>query len=135
MAHLSIVEESILIGYSMDPIKRLRHIVRHSFFLFGLLSILWLLLRTGTKPTRISYPCQQTSAAAGGLWLTSYILPIILTLRSPNISSLKSKSMILAGIFLALFSLMFVSTNVFNINEDIPVSYANKRADMKLVFF
>ena len=29
----------------------------------GLLSLIWLILRTGQKPTRFQYPCQKTAVA------------------------------------------------------------------------
>lgn len=118
----------------MSRIKRIMHHVRHSFFLFGLLSLLWFLFRTGTKPARISYPCQQASAASGGLWLTSYALPLVLALRSKEMRSLKSKKLILAGILIGSISLLFLSSNMLNnIAVDDFVSAA-QGTDMKLVF-
>src|SRR5512136_660186 len=101
----------------MRLIGRLARQVRHSFFLFGLLSILWFLFRTGTKPTRMSYPCQRASAATGGLWLTSYALPVVLAIHSDNMPNLKRNGLILAGFLLALVSLFFVSNNIFNIMD------------------
>ena len=118
----------------MRLIKRLRHQVRHSFFLFGLLSILWFIFRTGTKPTRVSYPCQRASAATGGLWLTSYALPFVLAIHSPKIPSLKSKNMIYAGLLLSLVSLLFVSTNMFHVLDGDQVASAAQGTDENLVF-
>jgi len=66
----------------MNAINKLIHRARHSFFLFGLASILWLLFRTGSKPIRVSYPCQQASAASGSLWIATYVLPTVLSIRS-----------------------------------------------------
>ncbi len=56
---------------------RLRHILKHSFFFLGLASILWFFFRSGPKPTRAAYPCQQAAAAAGSLWIAAYILPLL----------------------------------------------------------
>ena len=56
---------------------RLRHILKHSFFFLGLASILWFFLRSGPKPTRAAYPCQQAAAAAGSLWIAAYIMPLL----------------------------------------------------------
>lgn len=36
---------------------------RSSFWLVGVGSLLWLLLRSGTKPQRLAYPCQQAALA------------------------------------------------------------------------
>ena len=35
--------------------------VRNSFLIFGLLNLLWFIFRTGTKPSRIIYPCQRAA--------------------------------------------------------------------------
>lgn len=120
----------------MGPIKRMIHQVSHSFFLFGLLSIVWFLFRTGTKPTRMSYPCQRASAATSSLWLTCYVLPLISVMHSPNASSLKNKGMILAGILVALVSLLFISTNlnIMGVMDGAQAASAAQGTDLKLTF-
>ena len=105
-------ESNSLIRSTMRLIKRLMHRVGHSFFLFGLLSILWFLFRTGTKPTRISYPCQQASAANSGLWLTSYVLPLVLVKPSLTIQGIKCRSVILSRA-LALIGLIAICFNKY----------------------
>ncbi len=35
--------------------------IRNNLFFFGLISSFWLIFRTGTKPYRITYPCQQAA--------------------------------------------------------------------------
>ncbi|MEM1569917.1 MAG: DUF362 domain-containing protein [Candidatus Bathyarchaeia archaeon] len=45
-------------------------------FMIGLFSLLWFIFRTGTKPSRIVYPCQRIAAANSYLWLSVYIFPI-----------------------------------------------------------
>lgn len=104
------------------------HRARHSFFLFGLLSILWFLFKTGTKPSRISYPCQQASAAGGSLWLTTYVLPLVLAVRSPNNPQSKSKMVTLACLLLVLASLLYVSANFFNTPGEAEVGPAQGNA-------
>jgi uncharacterized protein (DUF362 family) len=42
------------------------------FFGLGVLSLAWLLLRSGTKPSRLAYPCQRTAAAFGLNFLASF---------------------------------------------------------------
>lgn len=56
--------------------------LRQSTAVIGILSILWFLLRTGTRPTRASYPCQQTSALVGYAWLSSIALPLFSSVRT-----------------------------------------------------
>lgn len=37
--------------------------IRHSTLIIGVLSLFWFLYRTGTKPSRIVYPCQRAAAS------------------------------------------------------------------------
>jgi hypothetical protein len=71
---------SILKG--SDSMKRLVTAVRrfftHSYLWLGIGSVLWLLLRSGTKPSRLRYPCQQAAAGTGSFWLSAFVLPGIL---------------------------------------------------------
>ena len=43
--------------------------INKSLFLFGVANLLWVLFRTGTKPSRIVYPCQRAALANGLMWL------------------------------------------------------------------
>lgn len=64
-------------GSSAD--HRARHI-GIAAFLLALASLLWLIVRTGTKPSRLAYPCQQAALAhssailAGGMMLALHRL-------------------------------------------------------------
>ena len=58
---------------------RLSKILRVEFFI-GLLSLIWFLVRTGTKPTRVVYPCQRAAAANIYIWLTTSLLPFLLAI-------------------------------------------------------
>lgn len=84
----------------------------------------------------MSYPCQQASAATSSLWLTCYVLPIVSAVHSPNMPSLKSKSMILAGLLVALISLLFVSTNLnmIGVMDGAQVASHAQGTDLKLAF-
>jgi hypothetical protein len=45
-----------------DKKMRLRHASKHTLlFLFSLGNLMWFVFRTGTKPTRIVYPCQRAA--------------------------------------------------------------------------
>ncbi len=46
------------------------------FFIVGLASLIWFLLRTGTKPSRIQYPCQRAALTNASLWLAIYVVPL-----------------------------------------------------------
>ena len=46
-------------------------------FFIGPLSLIWFLLRTGTRPTRVVYPCQRAAAANVYVWLTTCALPFL----------------------------------------------------------
>jgi uncharacterized protein (DUF362 family) len=120
----------------MRMIKRAIHRVRHSFFLFGLLSILWFLFKTGTRPPRISYSCQPASASSGGLWLTLYVLPLALFKPSRVIWGIKSKRVIPSVLLLSLILvlLLFVSANTLNILSDAQVASDAQGTAVKLVF-
>jgi len=48
-----------------------------SAFVFGLLSLAWFVFRTGTKPSRVVYPCQRVAAANGAAWLATVLLPVL----------------------------------------------------------
>lgn len=49
---------------------------RWQYLGLGLASLIWLLLRTGTRPRRIVYPCQQ-AAAASSLGLLLYLASLV----------------------------------------------------------
>ena len=50
--------------------------------ILGLFSLIWLIFRSGTKPSRIVYPCQKAAAANSYLWLTIYIIPFLRALTN-----------------------------------------------------
>lgn len=44
--------------------------------LLASISVVWLIIRTGTKPSRIAYPCQRAAAANVNIFLASLALPL-----------------------------------------------------------
>ena len=86
------------------------HYIRHSFFIVGILSILWLIFRSGTKPSRISYPCQQLAATTSSLWYVTYVLPIlaIVALKKRYIPELKGIVIIFAICILSVTSVFLI---------------------------
>lgn len=64
--------------------RRLRGTLHHAcgepgsgFLLVGMASVLWLLLRTGLKPSRAAYPCQKAAMANASAWLGTLALPAL----------------------------------------------------------
>ena len=53
-------------------------------FLIGIASLLWFLIRTGTKPRRAAYPCQKAALVNASAWLGTLALPQLL--RRPDTS-------------------------------------------------
>jgi len=58
--------------------RKLLEKVFNCYFLFGLLSLAWLIVRTGTRPTRAVYPCQRVAAANVAPWLALFVIPFFL---------------------------------------------------------
>jgi hypothetical protein len=79
--------------------KGLLHKLIQSSFILGFLSLAWYALRTGTKPSRQSYPCQQVAKVNSEIWFLTYIAPI-LTVITPN--QIKPKKNSLATVFICI---------------------------------
>lgn len=67
-------------------------IMQHPLLL-GSLSIVWLALRTGTKPSRVTYPCQK-AALAHSITLFSAVLPIFSAVPGKTGYKIKKKWML-----------------------------------------
>lgn len=89
--------------------------IAQNAFIIGLLSFIWFLLRTGTKPTRATYPCQKVAAANSYLWLTIYVIPFLHTVSrkflSLNIKMNRRKILVLA--VLAVISGSIISWRLY----------------------
>jgi hypothetical protein len=57
--------------------NRLTERLKEPFFLFGLTCLVWYVFRTGTKPSRASYPCQRAAAFNANLWAVIYVVPLL----------------------------------------------------------
>jgi hypothetical protein len=67
------------------------------FPFFGIVALVWFLVRVIPKPSRISYPCQQVAASVGGgflLWLASALASLSVYRK------LRQHSVVLAAVFL-----------------------------------
>lgn len=54
-------------------------------WVIGLLSLVWFAIRTGTKPSRAVYPCQQVAAANSYIWLVACVSPLFSKVRRSTI--------------------------------------------------
>ncbi len=57
--------------------RALRIVTRHTF-LFSLLCLAWLMARSGRKPSRLRYPCQQFAAAQSSWLVAGVAVPAVL---------------------------------------------------------
>ncbi len=74
----------------------------HNAFLVGLLSLIWFVLRTGTKPSRANYPCQGVAAANSYTWLSVFVLPTLSTVQRKTSISPRRKKIVITVLVLAI---------------------------------
>ena len=89
----------------------------HSAFIIGLLSFIWFSVRTGTKPSRAVYPCQQVAAANSYTWLAAFVLPLCSKARRRIREPYARRNLI----FIALAALAIIASGVLTVckmNED-----------------
>ncbi len=80
------------------------------FILAGVVSIIWLAMRSGRKPSRLTYPCQQACTGMSavffswiaGLFLAKVVYPIV-----------RPSRLLVSGIVIVA-SLMFISVSAFS---------------------
>ncbi len=84
----------------------------------GALSLLWLLLRTGTKPSRFTYPCQQAALATATAAFGAPVLMLLLMLRRKMISALRTATGKLTFLALAVVSLLALAPASFDHDTD-----------------
>ncbi len=90
--------------HDMTITRRLIHWISHNlyFFFAGLACIVWFLFRTGTKPSRVEYPCQRASMAGAQLWFAVYLYPLVSMVR-PQLNGRDQINLLLvAGVILAI---------------------------------
>ena len=109
---------------ALNSIRSIMLRVRNSFFLLGLLSLFWFILKTGTKPSRMSYPCQRAAAMNGSVWLTIYVLPLLSVFSSRNLKDWRRNGLFFA--FTTLILVTIVGMSLFNSPADIHPDSAGK---------
>jgi hypothetical protein len=100
----------------------------HSFLWLGLGSVLWLLWRSGTKPSRLRYPCQQAAAGTSSLWLSAFVWPGVLRglravgLNLPSVQiSRKVRNLLLAALVAA--AALLIPINLLRQRVAVPAPF------------
>ena len=107
-----------------------------SAFVVGLLSLIWFVLRTGTKPSRAAYPCQRVAAANSTAWVAAYLLPLLplARLAKPREWNRRTIGLLLATGILVVGGLSWLSMapnsplTPSSVPAVIPLSLAETRA-------
>ncbi|MBN2518519.1 MAG: DUF362 domain-containing protein, partial [Candidatus Altiarchaeota archaeon] len=101
--------------YKIKALKTLGKRLQKSIFFATLASLFWLLYRTGTKPSRITYPCQQ--AAAFQVSTTLYLIPFLYVHRIRHFLKYKFDFQLLAKytfVTLFIFGIVVVGSNIYD---------------------
>lgn len=100
-------------------IKHLLHKLEKSAFIISLIALFWFLFRTGTRPTRLAYPCQRI-AAAQSISYFGYIVPFIYFRRFMHLVKHKNIYKTLTFIFILFILVGFASFafDKFNYYQD-----------------
>ncbi len=77
------------------------------FILVGIASIIWLLLRSARKPSRLSYPCQRV-ASANSIIFISWVGSVFLSIFSRRIRS-SGKILVRGGLMLFSVALLYIA--------------------------
>ena len=64
----------------------------------GVFALLWLLLRSGARPSRLAYPCQQAALTSAGLALSAPLIAAIVAARRGLTSSMRRPTRVAAAI-------------------------------------
>jgi hypothetical protein len=64
----------------------------------GVFALLWLLLRSGTRPNRLAYPCQQAALTSAGLALGAPLVAAVVAARRGLVSSMRRPARVIAAV-------------------------------------
>ncbi len=105
-----------------------------NLFFFGLMNFLWLIFRTGSKPSRITYPCQQAAANNLSISLNSLIpVPITAAFLKAKTFVSNNKDMVLAIPIIVVIgggalSAGFFWNQSYNSYQEVQLSPESKKA-------
>ena len=94
--------------------KKLSHHFLKNSLIAGFLTLIWLLIRSGTKPSRIAYPCQRAAATYTFYSIGSLIFPIF-TLKLNIEDVIKSRKKIIC--LVAVIGIVLLIWNINNLNN------------------
>ncbi len=77
--------------------------------LFGVASLIWFIFRTGTKPSRVTYPCQRTALANSSI-LLGLSIPLWLTSALTKTKKFTSKNGIILLVLLMIANIVLSSS-------------------------
>jgi hypothetical protein len=99
---------------------------RLTYWIVGIGSLIWLLLRSGTKPKRLAYPCQRV-AAANGLGFLAYLAALLSSAtfirRLKEVFSPSRLALLVASLLLTVFlqgSATVPEVPIFADSPDLP---------------
>uniref|UniRef100_A0A7C6EAJ7 FlgD Ig-like domain-containing protein n=1 Tax=candidate division WOR-3 bacterium TaxID=2052148 RepID=A0A7C6EAJ7_UNCW3 len=102
-------------------LQRILKLLEPNWFIIGIISLFWLIIRSGTKPSRITYPCQRVAANNSFFFLGGIAFPYLLRRIKPI--RLKVKwHYILVSLF-ALLLIIFI--NYLKIKKPSPTAISN----------
>jgi len=87
------------------------------YFLLGFSSFVWLILRSGTKPSRINYPCQKMAAINTKQWFGIFLLPVL----GLGFFKKNKKTIFLAVSAIFLIFLIFLLSNLQKTEAEDPL--------------
>jgi len=96
----------------VEKLKKFFNKILNNSWLIAFFSLVWLVLRTGVKPTRVIYPCQQVARANLYVFGLPAVAPFWLRLKRCKKFRLKVASLTLVTLFLLIGAFGFARTKV-----------------------
>ncbi|MHA1200879.1 MAG: DUF362 domain-containing protein, partial [Candidatus Heimdallarchaeaceae archaeon] len=99
--------------------------IRENVIIFGLLNLVWFLFRTGKKPARVTYPCQQmalnnVSMSAGSLFATISFSVIFVKMRKfSRVGKIAAVSLLILS---PITSAVILQTTAITSEIEIPIN-------------
>ena len=82
----------------MDAKKSLTQIKNNWHWLVGPMALIWLLLRSGSNPKRLTYPCQRAAMPVAGTWILAAVAFFAGSLLVKRFAKVSAVVMVLAGV-------------------------------------
>ncbi|MDH4035465.1 MAG: DUF362 domain-containing protein, partial [candidate division Zixibacteria bacterium] len=82
----------------MDAKRRLCQIKNHWHWLVGPMALIWLLVRSGANPKRLTYPCQRAAMPVAASWVLAAAAFFAGSLLLRRFAKVSAVAMVLAGV-------------------------------------